>query len=141
MSYNSSKVTRWMSTTVLKMNSFKNVLQEFCPDFKQWCIPFLDFQNTYSKESLSIIAYNWSARLLSNGLSNVILHACRNCWKTLWIDTPNVFVNYIPPKRMEHHWSGLIFIQIRCWQNFACACSLCKHLIFVTIFLHKIYCT
>ena len=34
-----------------------------------------------------------------NGLCNVIMHASRNYWKTLSIDSPKTFLNDIPPKK------------------------------------------
>ena len=39
-----------------------------------------------------------------NGLCNVILHVCRNSWKTLQIDSPNAFMNDISPKFIKHYY-------------------------------------
>ena len=45
----------------------------------------------------------------------MVLHACRNNWKTLWTDSPNafiddnVFIEDVLPKRIEPHENGLIF--------------------------------
>ena len=97
-----SKLARWRPTTVLKMNTFKDILQEFFLDFRECFIPFLNFQNTCFAESLSITAYDSSPRLLCNGLCNVILHVCRKCWRTLWIESLNALINDVPPKRIAH---------------------------------------
>ena len=74
---------------------------------------------------------------------NVILNVCRNCWKTLWMHSPNTFVNDIPQKRTRYHYSGMVFKafnfcvgKILC---ITCACGLWKYLICVIINLHGIY--
>ena len=38
------------------MNSCTDILQEFCLDLKQLCIPFWNVQNIYFTENLSIAA-------------------------------------------------------------------------------------
>ena len=41
----------------------------------------------------------------------MILYACRNCWKTVWIDPPSVSVNGILLKNnFECHKGGLILM-------------------------------
>ena len=57
-------------------------------NFKQRCIPFWNLENIYFTKSLSVTAYDSSARVLINGFCNVILHVCRTCWKTFWINPP-----------------------------------------------------
>ena len=49
---------------------------------------------------------------------HVILHAFRNCWKILWIDSPNAFVNDISSKKIKRCYSGLLRIQFLRWQDF-----------------------
>ena len=73
--------------------------------------------------------------------SHVILHAFRNCWKILWIDSPNAFVNDISSKKIKRYYSGLLRIQFLCWQDFKyyVACSLWKYLVFAITYLHEIY--
>ena len=88
---------------ISEMNSFTDNLQEFCLDFMQRCIPFSNVQNTYFGESLLITAYDSYARVLCIGLCNVTLLAFRNCRKTLYIDSPNTFINDIARKRIKHH--------------------------------------
>lgn len=65
-----SKFSRWRPTTILKVNYFKDFLQEFCLDFKQRCNLFWSFWNTNFIESLSITVHDSSARILCNGLCN-----------------------------------------------------------------------
>ena len=56
------------------MNSFTDVVQEFCPDFNQHCIYFCNFQNSCFTKRLSVTAYDSSATL-GNGLCyDVVLH-------------------------------------------------------------------
>ena len=95
-------LARWRPVIVLKINSHTDISQEFCQDFKQCCISFWKYQNTYFTESLSITAYDASSREVCHGLYNKILHVCRKCRKT-WTDLPKVLINDIPPKKGRCH--------------------------------------
>lgn len=57
-----------------------------------------------------------------NNLSNLIVHARRNCRNTLRIDSPNAFINNIPLKRIKRDWSE-------------------KYLRLAIIYLHEMYST
>ena len=85
--------------------------------------------------------YDSSTRVLCNGFDNVILRACRNFWKTLWIDSANnAFINGIPQRKLTLHKSWFILtLMLVIFQLLQCACSLRKHLIFVIIHRNKIY--
>ena len=48
---------------VRKINSFTDISQESCQDFKQHCIPFQEFLNINFTENLSITTYDSSARV------------------------------------------------------------------------------
>ena len=86
-----------------KMNSFTDILQEFCLDFKQRCITFRNFQNNCSTENLLMQVPRAMGGVLCNDLPNMFLHVCRNCWKTLWTDSSNALINDIPPKRIKRN--------------------------------------
>ena len=57
------KIARWRSSPVLKMIFFAHIVQEFSLDFKQQWIPFWNFENNFFTESLSVTAYDSSARV------------------------------------------------------------------------------
>ena len=81
ISYISQLTYRIKACDCIQMNSFINILRELCPDLLCWIL-FWIFQNTYLSGSLSTTAY----------------YACRNCWKSFWLDSPKAFINDIPPK-------------------------------------------
>ena len=60
LSYTFSKLARSRPTTVLKIKLFADTLLECRLDFKQSCIPFWNFHNTYFAENLSITAFHLS---------------------------------------------------------------------------------
>ena len=53
-----SKLARWRPATVLKMNFFTDILQEFYLNFMRHCLPFWNFQNIVFTESLWITAFD-----------------------------------------------------------------------------------
>ena len=97
------------------------------------CIPFLNLQNIYFIESLSKTISDSHASVLCNDLCYVMLRACRNCWKNLWIYSPNAFVKDIQIKRINCHYKGFIFNAFSFYIgkvfSITCACSFVEALI------------
>ena len=80
------------------MNSFTDILQEFCPDINQYCSSIEIFRASFL-QSPWIITYDLNRWVLCNSMHNVILLALRACLKNLCTDPPKAFINDIPLKK------------------------------------------